>query len=184
MAIKGMTKERIVSDNINISDARIGFRNFSGKEGQFNPKGNRNFVVFLDNIQDAKALEAEGWNVRWLKPRDAEDEEQPILSVKVAYGAYPPKIVLVSSKGLSHIGEEEVSILDWADIKTVDLTVRPYNYEVQGKRGVKAYLKTMYVTLIEDQWESKYINAPDSAQATVCDPGYEFRDGACVKIDE
>ena len=68
--------DRTVKDNINISDARIGFRNFSGKEGQYNPAGNRNFIVFLENIDDAKNLEAEGWNVRWLKPRDREDEEQ------------------------------------------------------------------------------------------------------------
>lgn len=176
--------DRTVKDNINISDARIGFRNFSGKEGQYNPAGNRNFIVFLENIDDAKNLEAEGWNVRWLKPRDREDEEQPILSVKVAFGAYPPKIVLVTNKGLKQIGENEISILDWADIKSVDLTVRPYNYEVQGKKGVKAYLKTMYVTLQEDQWESKYVNPPDSAQSTVCDPGYEYRDGACMRIEE
>lgn len=177
-------KGKLVTENINISNARIGFRNFSGKEGQYNPAGNRNFVVFLENIAEAKDLEAEGWNVRWLKPRDAEEEEQPILSVKVAFGSYPPKIVLVTRKGLSQIGEDELSILDWADIKSVDLTVRPYNYEVQGKKGVKAYLKTMYITLQEDMFEAKYINPPDSAQATVCEPGYEYRDGACMKIDE
>jgi len=177
-------KDLVVKDNINISNARIGFRNFSGKEGQFNPAGNRNFVVFLDNIADAKALESEGWNIRWLKPRDPGEGEQPIISVRVAFGAYPPKIVLVSKKGLTPLNEEDISILDWAEIKEIDLTIRPYNYEVQGKKGVKAYLKTMYVTLQEDQWESKYINPPDSAQATVCEPGYEYRDGACRKIKE
>ena len=171
-----------VVDNINISNARIGFRNFSGKEGQFNPAGNRNFAIFLDDPNEARKLEQEGWNIRWLKSRNEDEEAQPILSVRVAFGAYPPKIVLVTRKGLSQIGEEEVSILDWADIKSVDLTVRPYNYEVRGKTGVKAYLKTIYVTLQEDQWESKYIDAPDSAKETICDPGYEYRDGACTRI--
>ena len=171
-----------VMDNINISNARIGFRNFSGKEGQFNPAGNRNFAVFLDDINEAKKLEQEGWNIRWLKSRNEDEEEQPILSVKVAFGAYPPKVVLVTGRGLSQIGEEEISILDWADIRSVDLTIRPYNYEVRGKTGVKAYLKTIYVVLQEDQWESKYINAPDSAQETICDPGYEYRDGSCMRI--
>ena len=173
-----------VIDNINISNARIGFRNFSGKEGQFNPTGNRNFVVFLDDINEAKKLEQEGWNIRWLKSRNEDEEDQPILSVKVAFGAYPPKIVLVSRKGLSQIGEEEISILDWADIKSTDITIRPYNYDVRGKSGVKAYLKTMYVTLEEDTWETKYINGPDFAQEIVCDPGYEYRDGSCKRIQE
>jgi hypothetical protein len=82
--------------------------------------------------------------------------------------------------------EEDLNILDWADIRKVDLTVRPYNYNVQGKTGVKAYLKTMYVTIQEDPWESKYNfnNAPDSAQSAVCEEGYEFRDGACRLIEE
>ena len=92
--------------------------------------------------------------------------------------------MLVSRKGLSQIGEEEISILDWADIKSTDITIRPYNYDVRGKSGVKAYLKTMYVTLEEDTWETKYINGPDFAQEIVCDPGYEYRDGSCKRIQE
>jgi len=177
-----MTKTKVV-DNINISDARIGFRNFSGKEGQFNPAGNRNFVVFIDDIDEARKLEDEGWNIRWLKSKNEDEEDQPILSVKVAFGTYPPKIVLVSRKGLTQLGEGEIDILDWADIKTVDITIRPYNYDVRGKVGVKAYLKTMYITIQEDRWEAKYVNPPDSAQDAVCDPGYEFRDGSCRLVE-
>jgi hypothetical protein len=174
-----------VTENINIANARIGFRNFSGKEGQYNPQGNRNFVVFLDDINVAKALEEEGWNIRWLDPRDPAEEAQPILSIRVQYSYYPPKIILVNSEGKqTNLREEDVSILDWADIERVDVTVRPYNYNVHGKDGVKAYLKTMYVTLQEDPWEKKYINPPDSAQAAVCAPGYEYRDGACRLIIE
>ena len=78
----------------------------------------------MDDPNEARKLEQEGWNIRWLKSRNEDEEAQPILSVRVAFGAYPPKIVLVTRKGLSQIGEEEVSILDWADIKSVDLTVR------------------------------------------------------------
>ena len=169
-----------VMDNINISNARIGFRNFSGKEGQYNPSGNRNFAVFIDDLNEAKKLEAEGWNIRWLKSRNEDEESQPILSVKVAFGAYPPKIVLVSKNGLSQLGEDEINILDWADIKSVDLTIRPYNYEVRGKVGVKAYVKTMYVTIQEDQWEHKYTDHPDTAQDSIGGCGNcEICDGSC-----
>lgn len=169
-----------VVDNINVSNARIGFRNFSGKEGQYNPEGNRNFVVFIENINEAKKLEEEGWNIRWLKSKNEEEADQPILSVKVAFGMYPPKIVLVSKKGLSQLGENEVGILDWADIRSADITIRPYNYEIRGKTGVKAYVKTMYVTIQEDAWESKYVEHPDSAQDTIGGCGdCEICDGTC-----
>lgn len=169
-----------VLDNINISNAKIRFRNFSGKEGRFNPAGNRNFAIFLDDPQVARDLQEEGWNIRWLEGKEVEDEKQPMLSVKVAFGAYPPKIVLVSRKGLSQLSEEEIGILDWADIKNVDITIRPYNYEVNGKKGVSAYVKTMYVTIQEDQWENKYVDPPDSAQDSIGGCGdCEICDEAC-----
>jgi hypothetical protein len=182
-----MAQQKRVETNINIENARIGFRNFSGKEGQYNPQGNRNFVVFLDDIPLAKNLEEEGWNIRWLTPREDDEQEQPILPVKVAFGAYPPKIMLVNTNGVAtRLKEEDLNILDWADIKKVDLTIRPYNYDVRGKTGVKAYLKVAYITIQADPWESKYefANSPDSAQNIVCESGYELIDGVCRLVRE
>lgn len=156
-----------VTDNIVVDNARIGFRNFSGKEGQYNPAGNRNFVLFLDDSEFASKLESEGWNIRWLKPRDEHDEPQPMLQVAVGFGAYPPKIVLISNNKKSLLDEETISLLDWAEIEMVDLMIRPYNYTVSGRTGVKAYLKAMYVTLIADEFEKKYEFIPDSAHDAI-----------------
>jgi hypothetical protein len=157
-----------IQSNISIESARIGFRNFAGAAGKFNALGNRNFCVFLE--QDlGKVLEADGWNVRWLTPRDEDEERQPYLQVGVAFGAFPPKIVLISSSGKNILDEETVNMLDWAEIKTIDLIIRPYNWEVNGKSGVKAYLKSMYVTLVEDEFEGKYVDVPDSAVKSFVD---------------
>ena len=156
----------MVEDNIRIEGARIGFRNFSGEEGRFNPKGRRNFCVFLEE-DIAKDMEKEGWNVKWLQPREEGDELQAYLQVKVVFGKIPPKIVLVTERGKTRLDEDTVNILDWAEIQNVDLVIRPYNWEVNGNTGVSAYIKTMYVTLREDEFESKYYDVPDSAASAM-----------------
>lgn len=156
----------MVEDNIRIEGARIGFRNFSGEEGRFNPKGRRNFCVFLEE-DIAKDMKKEGWNVKWLEPREEGDEPQAYLQVKVVFGKIPPKIVLVTGRGKTRLDEDTVNILDWAEIQNVDLIIRPYNWEVKGDTGVSAYIKTMYVTLREDEFESKYYDVPDSAASAM-----------------
>lgn len=152
----------MIKNNIVIENARIGFRNFSGEAGQFNPAGNRNFCVFLEEDM-GKILQEDGWNVRYLKPKDDGDSPQPYLQVKVSYDNIPPKITLISSKGKTMLDEKSVNILDWAEIKEVDLVIRPYNWAVGGKSGVKPYIKTMYVTIVEDEFAAKYYDTPDSA---------------------
>ena len=165
------------NSTITIEGARIAFRNFSGKEGKYNPAGKRNFCVLLEEDL-AKTLEHDGWNVRWLNPRDEGDPPQGYLQVSVAYGNFPPKIVLVSSNGKTVLGEEEVGLLDWAEIESVDLVIRPYNWEVNSKTGVKAYLKSLWVTIVEDEFEKKYKDVPDSATNVMKEDlsGYDYGD--------
>lgn len=138
---------------------RIVFRNFAGKESQYNREGDRNFAVLLDD-EVAKAMAEDGWNVKWLKPREDADEgetDQAYLPVSVGYGkGRPPTVVLITDRGRTNLGEEEVEMLDWADIKNVDMIIRPYEWTVNNKSGIKAYLKSIYVTIEEDELERKY----------------------------
>jgi hypothetical protein len=136
---------------------RIIFRNFAGKEGQYNREGDRNFAVLLDE-RVATDLATDGWNVKWLKPReDAEGEDpQAYLQVSVNFKGRPPRIVLVTSRGRTNLDESSIEMLDWADIINVDLIVRPYEWVVNNKSGIKAYLQSIYVTIEEDALEKKY----------------------------
>ena len=138
-----------------IEDAKIIFRNFSGKEGQYNREGDRNFAVILPP-DIAKTMLEDGWNVRLLEAREEGDDDTPYISVAVNFNNRPPRVVLLTSTTRTQLDEASVEILDWADIRTADLIARGYDWNVNGKQGTKAYLQSLFVTIEEDALERKY----------------------------
>lgn len=153
-----------------LEDVRIIFRNFSGKEGTFNRKGDRNFAVILDE-KTAIEMENDGWTIKYLKPREGEenDPRQAYLPVKVHYSenGRPPRVVMVTSRGKTQLDEDTVDLLDWAVISHVDLIVRPFEWEFNGKTGVSAYLNSIFATIEEDELDRKYAGLADSASNSV-----------------
>jgi hypothetical protein len=63
----------------------------------------------------------------------------------------------------TYLNEDNVNILDSADIRHADLIIREYRWDVNGKQGVKAYLQSLYVTLEEDDLYRKYNTNEDSS---------------------
>ena len=49
-----------------------------------------------------------------------------------------------------------VSIVDEIDIRSVNLDVRPYDWEVNGKTGRTAYLQSMEVIQNIDRFAARY----------------------------
>ena len=142
-----------------IEDVKILFRNFSGKPDKFNAQGGRRrFVIGLDpGVADAMAKD--GWPVKILPPRSEEEGELPlpIMEVKINFDGFkPPKIVLVTSRGRTHLDESDVGQVDYADILNADIIVNPYNWENSRGKGTSAYLSSLFLTIEEDPLEIKY----------------------------
>lgn len=145
---------------VTLQGRRLIFRNFAGAQGQYNAKGERTFNLVLEP-DEAEAMSRDGWNVKQLKPRDPEEQPLYLLNVRVRYDKYPPRVVLITSKGKTPLPEDLIGILDTAEFDNIDLIVTPSFWDVNGKTGYKAYLKALYATLHEDELELKYMDTPD-----------------------
>ncbi|MBR6641153.1 MAG: hypothetical protein IKL08_03050, partial [Clostridia bacterium] len=55
-----------------------------------------------------------------------------------------------------NINEETIDILDEIDIDSVDLDLRPYDWEVNGKTGRSAYLQAINVRQNIDRFGAMY----------------------------
>jgi hypothetical protein len=149
-------EREFVEDKVKIENAEILYRNFSGKPTQYNAAGGRrDFCVILPSDL-ARKLKAQKWNVKLTKKRDEDDEQRAYMNVEVKFDVKPPKITVVTKHGQTILDEPDVKMLDWAEIKSCDIVISPYNWEVGTNYGVKGYLKEMWVTIVEDEFADKY----------------------------
>ena len=139
---------------LQIDDARIVYRNFSGEGSKFNREGDRNFSVIIEDQETANMLVAEGWNVKIREPKEDGDDPFIHLPVKVKFNDRGPNVYLQSgyTGNRVRLDEESISCLDNIDIINVDLDVRPYDWEVNGKTGRTAYLHSMCVVQEVDRF--------------------------------
>ena len=131
---------------LQMDDARIIYRNFSGAESKFNRKGDRNFAVVIDDQQLAEDLRNDGWNIKIRPPRDIDDEPFMYLPVKIKFNDRGPNVYLVTGDRMNRLDEDSIDCLDNVDILEVDLDVRPYDWEINCKKGRTAYLQSIKVT--------------------------------------
>lgn len=144
-------------------NAEIRFRNFAGRAGNFNPEGVRSFLLYLDP-KKAEEMREEGWNVKQMKVREEGEVPQDYISVAVEYDkGRPPRIVVITGNNRTEITENDTEVLmqlDYAEITNIDLVLNPYEWTVRENSGVKAYLKTAYITLYQDELDRKYAEDP------------------------
>lgn len=141
---------------LQIEDARIIFRNFSGEGSKYNREGDRKFAVIIPDEEIKDQLVENGWNVKIKPPRDEDDSPFMYLPVKIRFNHRGPGIYLVSGDKVTRLNEETIGMLDEVDIKSVDMDLRPYDWEVNGKTGRSAYLQALNVIQNIDRFAARY----------------------------
>ena len=156
--------ERKRIGNLELENARIFFKNFEGRGSRYNRDGDRNFAVAIDDPDYANLLIEDGWNVRISKPRNEDDETEYYIPVSVRYFDDPedwrnPSVyIIVNGKKKTLLDAGSIGCLDHSTIKNVDLVIRPRQWEDEttGDWKIKAFVKSMYVTLDVDRFAEKY----------------------------
>ena len=141
---------------LQIDNARIIFRNFRGEASKFNREGDRNFAVIIDDEEIADRLAADGWNVKIKPPKEDGDMPFMYLQVKVKFNGRGPRVYLKTGRAMNRLDEDSIDCLDDIDISGVDLDIRPYDWEVNGKTGRTAYLQSIEVTQECDRFMDRY----------------------------
>ena len=143
---------------LQIDDARLIYRNFTGAASQFNREGDRDFHLVIPDREIADALVEEGWNVKIKPARNEEEDDFMTMKVKVKFNDFGPKCYLISGSRRVELNEDSVRMLDEIDIESCDLDIRPYDWTMNGKTGRTAYLQSIQVVQRLDRFAEKFAN--------------------------
>lgn len=145
-------------ENIYFENAEITFKNFSGRPTKYQrQEGFRTFSVVVDDPDMAQHLSEDGWNIRILRPRNGGDSPKHVLDVSINFNFWKkPEIYMICDGHKTKLDEEDLDILDGADIITSDIVVRPRLWDDNGTTRIKAYLQELYVTIQQSRFAAKY----------------------------
>lgn len=150
-------KVNITKDGIlQIENSRIIYRNFAGVGSKFNREGDRNFAVIIPDEETKDYLVENGWNVKIKPPRDEYEDPFMFLPVKIKFNNRGPGIYVRSMDRITRLSEETVDMVDEIDIASVDMDLRGYDWEVNGKTGRTAYLQSIEITQNVDRFGARY----------------------------
>jgi hypothetical protein len=147
---------------LQIDDARIIFKNFEGRGDKFNREGDRNFSLLIEDPATAEALQREGWNVKIKPGRDDDEGDFMRLPVKVKFTDYGPNVYLWTGDRRNELDEESIACLDNIDIESINMDIRPYDWEVNGRTGRTAYLQSLEVFQRIDRFAARYASMTDN----------------------
>lgn len=164
---------------LQIDDARITYKNFTGAASKFNREGERDFTLIItdgtitdmtgrtynataDEIAEALLNDVNrygaGWNVKIKPPRM--EGERPFISlkVKVRFTEWGPNCYLISRGRKVRLDESSIHRFDKVAIETCNLDIRPYDDTISGRPFRSAQLQSIeiYQRIVDRFAEEEY----------------------------
>lgn len=149
---------------VDVEDAEIWMRtrNLRGEANKFGSR-TMNFDIWLDDCPEVDDMIRDGWGVKEYVPKSDEYEPRKHINIVCSFRdkdgnalRRQPKIIMITNGKQTELNEETCNMFDDVEIVHADLTFRPYNWDVNGKQGVKAYLDTIYFEIEEGGFAAKY----------------------------
>ena len=149
---------------LEINDARIIWKNFSGRGDRFNREGDRNFHLVIPDQENCDILQndrnefGDSWNVKIKPPREDDDAPFMHMLVKVKFTGRGPNVYLDRGPNREPLvlNEDTIACLDDMDIMSCDMDVRPYDDKLpNGNTFRTAYLSAMRVYPRLDRFASQ-----------------------------
>lgn len=160
----------MANDTLKLEGVKLTWLDFKG-QGKYNKTHAREFHVILDR-EMAEELEAQGYNIRWPKPFETDEElpegfeDRRLPTMKVTLSRTPNVSRLVRiytvEEGYKYRvdtrNNNELDDLDdlGPDILYADIVINPYHWEIDGRKGISAYVASLYLILATDEFSHKY----------------------------
>lgn len=144
---------------------RWGFSNFAGAKRLYNEEGDHNFTIDLTQTE-AEKLITDGWNVRQRPAREEGEPDEYTLKVSISDKFDMPAIYFI--RGGRKFPVEYMAELNNIRpnmVSSIDFIAEPGKPWEDEKASIEAgypimkrtaYLKEMYVNMVESQLGSKY----------------------------
>lgn len=165
--------ELLINGNLNVENAAMIYKNFSGNPTRFNPAGGKRTFALVLSDEYAPRLNDMGWNIKVKEVRDqrVDDEvsrtvswndydssyrgefDHALIYTEVVVNEnsdYPPKIYKVSEfngeKSMALMPPDQWYRLDNEELVNMDVVIHPYMHgrSIANPDAKKGYLKTMY----------------------------------------
>ena len=169
--------ELLINGNLNVENAAMIYKNFSGKPTFVNPQGGKRTFSLALNKEFGERLSDMGWNVKVKEVKDQLEEGEKTRTVSwqdyvstystefdhaLIYteivvnenSEYPPNIYKVSEfngeKTMALIPPEQWFRLDESELVNIDVAIHPYAHgrSMMNPNAKKGYLKSMYAMAV------------------------------------